>query len=268
MPAPSPPPDYPLRISRTRPTEPFFAFAAFAPRWTAFSAPHRNIDLTKCDIDLMDLHAIDLERAGVDTLALGLGSVGQLRCGAAGAASRKTARLGSRGSFQRAIRPSHLAYGDGRAKSPTGWLIEERSCPGVFPIFWGAADFGQSPKVARSLAPAASRSAPVTFASTKSESQSLLSTRGTRISHEPNGNKRAAWERRGRRKRTHHSKPGPRHPPTRQAHVPARIFPERRRHGNQSPTRGAPVDARTAGRPHAGGSAKKKHPHGDRRLSR
>jgi hypothetical protein len=31
---------------------------------TALPTLHRKTDLTQCDMDLMDLHAIDLERAG------------------------------------------------------------------------------------------------------------------------------------------------------------------------------------------------------------
>jgi hypothetical protein len=57
-------------------------------------------------------------------------------------------------------------------------------------------------------------------------------------------------------------------PGTWEAHVPPRQDPERRRPGNHSPTRRAPVDARAAGRRHASGSAQKKHPRRGRPMAR
>jgi hypothetical protein len=57
-------------------------------------------------------------------------------------------------------------------------------------------------------------------------------------------------------------------PGTWEAHALPRHHPERRRPGDHSPTRHAPVDARAAGRRHAGGSAQKKHPRRGRLTAR
>jgi hypothetical protein len=39
-----------------------------ALRWIDLLLPRLQVDLTKCDMDLMDLHVIDLERAALANL--------------------------------------------------------------------------------------------------------------------------------------------------------------------------------------------------------